>query len=59
MEGGPSVAKALTHEKWDLIIFTGSSDKGKKVAAAAGANLVPVILELGCNLREPRLYHCS
>jgi len=47
MEGGPSVAKALTHEKWDLIIFTGSSDKGKKVAAAAGANLVPVILELG------------
>jgi aldehyde dehydrogenase (NAD+) len=47
IEGGAKVSEELTKKKWDLIIFTGSSDKGKKVAATAGANLVPVILELG------------
>lgn len=31
----------------DKIIFTGSTEKGKLVAAAAAKNLVPCILELG------------
>jgi len=33
--------------KFDQIIFTGSTEKGKLVAAAAAKNLVPCILELG------------
>lgn len=32
---------------WDLICFTGSTEKGKLVAKAASANLIPCILELG------------
>jgi aldehyde dehydrogenase (NAD+) len=30
-----------------MICFTGSTQKGKLVAAAAGQNLVPCLLELG------------
>jgi aldehyde dehydrogenase (NAD+) len=30
-----------------MICFTGSTEKGKLVAAAAGKNLVPCLLELG------------
>ena len=30
-----------------MIIFTGSTEKGRLVAAAAAKNLVPCILELG------------
>lgn len=37
----------MTSKKFDKICFTGSSEKGKLVAAAAGKNLVPVLLELG------------
>jgi len=37
----------LTGKKFDSIIYTGSSDKGKLVAAAAAKNLVPCVLELG------------
>jgi aldehyde dehydrogenase (NAD+) len=37
----------LTSSKVDLIIFTGSTEKGKLIAAAASKNLVPCILELG------------
>jgi coniferyl-aldehyde dehydrogenase len=33
--------------KFDMICFTGSTQKGKLVAEAAGRNLVPCILELG------------
>ena len=47
IEGGGNMATELSKQQWDLIIFTGSTDKGRKVAAAAGANLVPIILELG------------
>lgn len=47
IEGGLEVAKAITREQFDLICFTGSSDKGKLVAKAAAENLVPCILELG------------
>lgn len=41
------MAKAITTRPWDLIIFTGSPEKGKLVARAAAENLVPCILELG------------
>jgi aldehyde dehydrogenase (NAD+) len=30
-----------------MICFTGSTEKGKLVASAAGKNLVPCVLELG------------
>jgi acyl-CoA reductase-like NAD-dependent aldehyde dehydrogenase len=33
--------------KFDMIVFTGSTQKGKMVAEAAGRNLVPCVLELG------------
>lgn len=41
------MAIALTSTKFDNICFTGSTEKGKLVAAAAGKNLVPCVLELG------------
>ena len=47
LEGQVEVAKALSSSQFDCICFTGSSEKGKLVAAAAGKNLVPCILELG------------
>jgi aldehyde dehydrogenase (NAD+) len=47
IEGGPNIAKNITTHKWDLIIFTGSPEKGKLVAKAAAENLIPCILELG------------
>jgi aldehyde dehydrogenase (NAD+) len=47
VEGGVDVGKRLTQMKWDLIAFTGGSSIGKLVAAEAGKNLVPCVLELG------------
>jgi aldehyde dehydrogenase (NAD+) len=47
IEGAVEVAKALSSSKLDSICFTGSSEKGRLVASAAGKNLVPCILELG------------
>ena len=41
------MAIACTSKKFDSIIYTGSSEKGKLVAQAAAKNLVPCILELG------------
>lgn len=46
-QGGPEVAEKLLARRWDYIFFTGSIAVGKKVAAAAAANLTPVTLELG------------
>lgn len=45
--GGVDVAVRLTSLPFDIICFTGSSEKGKLVAAAAAKNLTPCILELG------------
>jgi aldehyde dehydrogenase (NAD+) len=45
--GGVEVAIEITTFPFDLIIYTGSTDKGKLVAAAAAKNLTPCILELG------------
>jgi len=47
LQGGVEVAIQITQKKWDIICFTGSTDKGKLVAAAAAKHLVPCILELG------------
>jgi coniferyl-aldehyde dehydrogenase len=45
--GGPEVAAAFTALPFDHLIFTGSTDIGRKVMAAAAENLPPVTLELG------------
>jgi aldehyde dehydrogenase (NAD+) len=47
IEGAVEVAKTLTSKPFDSIVFTGSTEKGKLVAAAASKNLIPCILELG------------
>ena len=41
------MAIRCTSSPVDLIVFTGSTEKGRLVAAAAAKNLVPCILELG------------
>lgn len=45
--GGPEVAAHFSSQKFDHIIFTGSTRVGKIVMAAAAQNLTPVTLELG------------
>lgn len=47
IEGQVETSKAIVQEHWDLIIFTGSPEKGRLVAKAAAENLTPCILELG------------
>lgn len=47
VEGAVNVAIKMTSTKFDQIIFTGSTEKGKLVAKAAAENLVPCLLELG------------
>ena len=44
---GRGVAEAFTRLPFDHIVFTGSSETGRSVMAAAAANLTPVTLELG------------
>lgn len=45
--GGREENQALLNEKFDYIFFTGSTEVGKQVMAAASRNLTPVSLELG------------
>ncbi len=45
--GGPDVAEAFSGLPFDHLVFTGSTPIGRRVMAAAAANLVPVTLELG------------
>ena len=45
--GGPEVAEAFSRLPFDHLVFTGSTPVGRRVMAAAAANLVPVTLELG------------
>jgi coniferyl-aldehyde dehydrogenase len=45
--GGPEVAEAFSRLPFDHLVFTGSTPIGRRVMAAAAANLVPVTLELG------------
>ncbi|HWS75411.1 MAG TPA: coniferyl aldehyde dehydrogenase, partial [Quisquiliibacterium sp.] len=45
--GGPEVAAAFSALPFDHLVFTGSTAVGRRVMAAASANLTPVTLELG------------
>jgi coniferyl-aldehyde dehydrogenase len=45
--GGPDVAQAFSQLPFDHLFFTGSTQVGRQVAAAAAANLTPTTLELG------------
>jgi aldehyde dehydrogenase (NAD+) len=47
VNGGVETSKALLAQRWDNILFTGSSRVGKIVAAAAAKHLTPTTLELG------------
>lgn len=47
VEGGVDVASAFSALPFDHLIFTGSTAVGRKVMAAAAANLTPLTLELG------------
>ena len=47
VQGELEVAEALLHEKFDTIFFTGSTQVGRRVMAAAARHLTPVTLELG------------
>jgi len=46
-EGGVEVATAFSSLAFDHLLFTGSTGVGRKVMAAAAANLTPITLELG------------
>ncbi|HZD27053.1 MAG TPA: coniferyl aldehyde dehydrogenase [Alphaproteobacteria bacterium] len=47
VNGGPEVAAQFAALPFDHLLFTGSTAVGRKVMAAAAANLTPVTLELG------------
>ena len=47
VQGNRDVNTALLEQRYDIIFFTGSPSLGRKVMAAAGKNLTPVVLELG------------
>ncbi len=57
VNGGGPISDAFCHLAFDKMIFTGSTNVGKTVMAAAAENLVPVILELGG--KSPVLVHPS
>jgi coniferyl-aldehyde dehydrogenase len=57
INGGGKISDDFSHLPFDKIIFTGSTNVGKTVMAAAAQNLVPVILELGG--KSPVLVHES
>ncbi|MFH1723247.1 MAG: aldehyde dehydrogenase family protein [Elusimicrobiota bacterium] len=44
--GDATVGAQVAHDA-DMVVFTGSTSAGRKVAAAAAERLVPVVLELG------------
>ena len=45
--GDGATGAALIHSPIDKLVFTGSVATGKRIAAAAAARLLPVVLELG------------
>jgi coniferyl-aldehyde dehydrogenase len=47
VQGDAAVAERFTRLTFDHLFFTGSTAVGRRVAAAAAENLVPVTLELG------------
>ncbi|GFP89819.1 aldehyde dehydrogenase [Phtheirospermum japonicum] len=47
IEGGVPETTALLEQKWDKIFYTGSTNVGRIILAAAAKHLTPVVLELG------------
>jgi aldehyde dehydrogenase (NAD+) len=47
VEGDAAVTQALLAEGFDHVLFTGGTEVGKKIMAAAAPTLTPVTLELG------------
>ncbi len=47
IQGGAETGASLVGSDVDLIVFTGSPETGRKIAAAAADKLTPTILELG------------
>ena len=47
MNGGVDVAQALLKERFDYIMYTGSTSVGRIVMKAAAEYITPVTLELG------------
>jgi coniferyl-aldehyde dehydrogenase len=47
VQGGPAVGAAFAKLPFDHLLYTGSTNVGRKVMAAAAENLTPVTLELG------------
>jgi coniferyl-aldehyde dehydrogenase len=47
VSGGPEVAASFSRLPFDHLMFTGSTEVGRRVMEAAARNLVPVTLELG------------
>lgn len=47
VQGGADVAAAFSRLQFDHLLFTGSTETGRKVMMEAARNLVPVTLELG------------
>jgi aldehyde dehydrogenase (NAD+) len=57
VEGGVVETTALLEQRWDHIFFTGSTNVGRVVAAAAAKHLTPTVLELGG--KSPTYVHAS
>ncbi len=55
VEGGVEVSTAFTQLPFDHLVFTGATNIGKLVMAAAAPNLTPVTLELGG--KSPAVIH--
>ncbi|NNM52567.1 MAG: aldehyde dehydrogenase family protein, partial [Pseudomonadales bacterium] len=55
--GRGEISEAFSHLPFDQLTFTGSTQVGKTVMAAAAANLTPVLLELGG--KSPAIIHES
>jgi len=47
VQGGLEVARDFAAQPWDHLVFTGGTETGRKVMAAAAQNLTPLTLELG------------
>ena len=47
LEGGADVAAEMSGLTFDKLLFTGSTQTGRRVLRAAAENLTPVVLELG------------
>ncbi|CCW20079.1 Aldehyde dehydrogenase [Sphingobium indicum BiD32] len=47
VEGGEEMARHFSAQKWDHLLYIGSTRVGRLVMKAAAENLVPVTLELG------------